>query len=197
MSDHYHHTNTREITDQDLDATEGGVLVLRKRGVPVQLVQPNPYLNYDPHHDSSVFNIVDRDYGVRLRVSEKNGLYRKQYQFMLVMFAVSRDIDHPVQTLIHSVERAAARATDAIERSKRATIVFARCDVDRYPLVQRMLARTFDRDSRLLPILVLFEDNVARRPPVFRPMSVKIGDVPDHTAIERYINNVLDSKLDS
>lgn len=186
----------RVVTDQDLDVSENGTLVLKRRTVPVQLVQPNPYLNYDPHHDTSMFNIVDRDYGSRLRVSDEHGLYIKKYELLLVLFAVSPDIKHPVQDLIKRVEHATVVASENIAKTKRATISFARCDVDRYPLVQRMLTRAFERDSRYLPLLVLFEETVARRPPVFRPLTPTIGETPDHSSIERYILSVLDGKLD-
>ena len=57
-----------------------------------------------------------------------------------------------------------------------------------------MLKRAFQEDAALLPVLVLFEDTVGRRPPVFRPLGKAVTDVPTARQIDLYVNGILEAK---
>ena len=183
-------------TDKDFAISDYGTMSFAVRGVPVSLVQPNPYLNYNPLGDNALFNIVDRDYGSRFRVSQSAGVHRKQIQLTIVMFTVSSNVNHGVHEASDALRGICERAV-AVTNSRRGPVALemAMCYVDENPHIREMLIQSYAFEASLLPILILFEDGVAKRPPLFRPLDVKFKNVPTVQNILSTIETIANAKI--
>lgn len=176
------------LSDGDIGLTEHGTLHLRNRLAPVQLVMPNPYVNYSSRADPVVHSIVDHDYGGKTRVNPEHGRFRKRADLTLLLVTVSADVAHPVGRLSATLERATTDAAAAVGGAARVRL--ARVEVDKAPRTRAMLQRALGPDVALLPVLLLFDDGVARRAPVYKP-AAQAERGPDVAAITAALRGAL------